>query len=351
MSIWADSICNEEGYYISTHDTLGQGTITEVTVSEGIEEIGDGAFNSSIALVRINLPSTLRKMGYAIIEYCPKLTELNIPYGITSIGFGALSDHYESSIETIEIPESVNEIEARAFEGRKKLKTVKISKNVTNIDSSAFDGCNNLENIDIDENNKNYKSIDGILYSKDGTRLILDFSKKTNITIPNSVVTIEKEAFNYRMNLEQINIPDSVTSIGEGAFCGCMALKNITIPNSVTKIESSAFSSCESLTSITIPNSVTSIGEYAFYGCKALKNITIPNSVTKIESSAFSSCESLTSITIPSSVKIMGVMVFAGDTTTVNVFFKENEKPEGWNENWKEGYWNSPSKITVNYAK
>ena len=277
MSIWADSICNEEGYYISTHDTLGQGTITEVTVSEGIEEIGDGAFNSSIALVRINLPSTLRKMGYAIIMYCPKLTELNIPYGITSIGYGAFLDYYESSLETIEIPESVNEIKAGAFEGRKNLKTVKISKNVTNIDSGAFDRCNNLENIDIDENNKNYKSIDGILYSKDGTRLIFAFSKKTNITIPNSVTTIEKRAFYWRTNLEQINIPDSVTSIGDDAFGWCQALKTITIP---------------------------------------------------------------------SSVKTMGIYVFSYDTITINVPFKEGEKPEGWDNDW-----NRDAYSTINYAK
>jgi len=131
--------------------------------------------------------------------------------------------------------------------------------------------------------------------------------------------------------LTSITIPNSVTSIGEGAFAKCDGLtsiviakgnskydsrdncnaiietetnsliagcKNTTIPNSVTEIGDYAFMWCDGLTSITIPNSVTEIGKWAFNGCTGLTSITIPNSVTSIGEWAFSDCDGLKTIII-----------------------------------------------------
>ena len=96
-------------------------------------------------------------------------------------------------------------------------------------------------------------------------------------------------------------IPDSVTSIGEVAFCNCTKLISVTIGNSVTNIGEFAFSLCSCLTSIKIPNSVTNIGDKAFYGCSSLTSVTIPKSVTCIGLGAFYDCYSLTSVTLNSS--------------------------------------------------
>ena len=96
-----------------------------------------------------------------------------------------------------------------------------------------------------------------------------------------------------------MNIPNSVTSIGNGAFNNCTGLTSITIPSSVTSIGEEAFCGCTGLTSVNIPNSVTSIGNGAFYGCTHLTSITIPDSVTSIGNNAFSDCSGLTSITLP----------------------------------------------------
>ena len=116
--------------------------------------------------------------------------------------------------------------------------------------------------------------------------------------------------FGYCSSLTSINIPNSVTSIGGGAFINCSGLTSVTIPNSVTSIEDGAFWGCSSLTSVTIPNSITSIEDNAFWGCSGLTSITIPNSVTSIGKSAFYNCVNLTSVTIPNSVTSIGDEAF-----------------------------------------
>ena len=131
-------------------------------------------------------------------------------------------------------------------------------------------------------------AIKNALQNNNSAMVNLDLSETTGLT------ELPYEAFNYCSNLTNITIPDSVTTIDSYAFQDCSSLTSVTIPDSVTTIGSNAFSWCSGLTSVTIPDSVTSIGGSAFYYCNNLTNITIPDSVTTIDSYAFSYCSSLT---------------------------------------------------------
>ena len=109
----------------------------------------------------------------------------------------------------------------------------------------------------------------------------------TSINIPSSVTSIGEYAFGLCSNLTSINIPQSVTSIGKSVFIDCRGLTSVNIPDSVKSIGEGAFSDCSNLTDINIPSSVTSIGEAAFYGCSHLTSVVFKgNNPPKIADSA-----------------------------------------------------------------
>ena len=283
-------------------------SLTSITIPEGVTSIGDEAFEYCSSLTSITIPNSVTSIGHEAFYNCDSLTSITILKGVTSIGDEAFE--YCSSLTSITIPNSVTSIGNEAFRGCSSLTSITIPNSVTSIGSSAF-GCSNLTSINVSDNNKNYSSVDGVLFNKDKTELIQYPRKKegTNYKIPNSVTSIGDYAF-AGCSITSITIPNSVTSIGYGAFETCSSLTSITIPEGVTSIGGYTFDGCSSLTSITIPNSVISIGDNAFYKCSSLTSVTIPESVTSIGSWTFYSCSSLTSVTLPDCVTSIGEYAF-----------------------------------------
>jgi hypothetical protein len=221
------------------------------------------------------------------------------------------------------IPNSTNgypvtSIGVKAFQ-YSTVTSVTIPDSVTNIGVAAFVGLS-LTNISVNVSNLVYSSLSGVLFDKaQATLLQFPGGLGGSYTIPNSVTSIGTGAFAVCTNLTTVTFPNSVNNIETNAFYGCTRLTNVTFPNSVTSIGISAFEDCYSLTNVTIPNSVTNIGVQAFESCTRLTSVTLGNGVTSIESAAFDYCSSLTSMIIPDSVITIFPDAFVNCTSLTNV--------------------------------
>ena len=253
---------------------------------------------------------------------------------------------------------TVTRIDEGAFWGCSGLTDLTIPDSVTDIDEwGAFVGCSGLQSFSVAAGNPSYKSVSGLLLTKDGKELVAGVNGA--VTIPDGVTSIGDCAFQDRSGMTSVTIPNSVASIGEGAFLGCNAtlfdtnsipgvklvdgwavgytgalpgdldltgvrgigegafydcsgLTSVTIPDGVTSIDGGAFEACSGLTSVTISDSVTSIRADAFYRCSSLANVTIGNGVTNIGSWAFADCRNLANVTIPNSVMSIEYDAFYG---------------------------------------
>ena len=256
-----------------------------------------------------------------------------------------------------------------AFSELSYLHVISIPSTITRIGECVFKSSSYIDSIIVAEENKNYKTIDNVLYSKDETSIIQYPTGKSSgeyvipntvtnigsgafygahlssVTIPDSVKTIGDRAFMYS-DITEIKLPGNLISIGEEAFGLCRKLTKIEIPASVEVIGLNAFYCCEQMEEIiaspkneyytstdgvlfnkdmtklinypigksgseyTVPDSVTSLEAYSFFSCTSLKKVRIPNSVTSIGDCAFYSCEKLTEISIPPTLKSLGESVF-----------------------------------------
>ena len=286
-------------------------SLQSVTIPNSVTSIGDRAFYLCESLQSVTIPNSVTSIGDEAFSSCTSHQSVTILNSVTSIGYEAFSSC--TSLQSVTIPNSVTSIGNSAFSGCNSLQSITIPNSVTSIGDYAFSSCFSLQSITIPN------SVTSI-----GNGAFSGCKSLQSITIPNSVTNIGDNAFSDCESLQSITIPNSVTKIGDGAFSGCnicfficnstyfqnddvclfnkdktaivSSIKdciNYIIPNSVTSIGDGAFYGCRSLQSVTIPNSVTSIGDWAFSSCKSLQSVNIPNSVTKIGNYAFNFCTQL----------------------------------------------------------
>ena len=309
---------------IPDSDNFGDVTIVSNTYVDGkgiikfsgpVKTIGMSAFGLAEghgSLTSVTLPEGLTTIdGYAF-GYCSAMVSITFPSTLTSLGFHAIRDCY--SLQYVTLPD-----------------------NLTELNDACFDNCYSLKAFQ-----GPYASEDHKCLIKDG-RLIaiaIPYGSSPSFTIPSGVTDIGDYVFHFRGDFTEITIPEGVKTIGH-SFSACTSLTSITIPESVTNIGTGAFTECTSLqefngtfasddhrclvvngttvgfapaglTSYTIPSVVTNVAYSTFERCYELTSVTIPESVAQIGEYAFSYCSALTSVIMESSTPpvLMGNRIF-----------------------------------------
>lgn len=293
---------------------VGDGTSASVRV------FTSGSLSIPPMIVNEGINYRVTSIGREAFRECKAIESIEIPNSVIEIGWGAF---YGSGLTSVSIPNSVKFLDDEAFRGCENLVSATIGDGVTAIGWSTFNFCDKLTKVSI---GRNVKCIGG--YSFQTCNI-------SDIDIPNSVTEIGDYAFGYCNNLTTIDIPDGVKRIGEHAFYQCRNLATVKIPNSVTTICYGAFSgtkwdwllpeglnyaglvaykykgqmpkNCE----IEIKEGTKGIGGDAFSDCSNLTSITIPSSVTSIAGRAFYGCSNLSFIYIPNGVTTIGAEAFS----------------------------------------
>lgn len=191
------------------------------------------------------------------------ITDLVIPEGVTTLYWYSFNTC--RNLETVTLPDSLEFIDSWAFERCSKLKTINVPANVTRINGGAFAQNSSMTSITCDPANKNYVSVDGVLFTKD-----------------------MKELVAYPGGIQGgYTVPATVNHIGDAAFYGALGLDSVTILGNLDFIGFEAFAECSKLTDVAIRDGVNYVGYWAFRGCDGIKTLTVPQSVTNIGDQAF----------------------------------------------------------------
>ncbi|HQC74981.1 MAG TPA: leucine-rich repeat protein, partial [Bacilli bacterium] len=285
--------------------------LTTITLPASLLSIEKAAFmNSGMTTVNLEALSIVEIPEMAF--YGSALTSVTIPNSVNLINHNAFRDCL--NLKTVNFGTAADlQIMSNVFYNT-GLSTVNIPANITYIGEYAFVGLSDLNAFVVDAHNPQYQAINGVLYNKAGTKLIAAPAKKTgNLVVPRTVETIGFGAFeNSQLTNVSFEAGINLLTIGYRAFYQAM-ITEITIPQSVVSIDYYAFAMCPRLETVyfTDGNKLTGIYEGAFYGCNSLKNIIVPDSIVEISDFAFYACYKLKTLPFGAESNVKGIYDYA----------------------------------------
>mgnify|MGYP004653300839 FL=1 len=373
------------------------GTDRSVTVPDKLAglpvvEIGAGAFRNQSALVTVVLPDMVEKIGDTAFAGCLSLTQISLPASLTEIGAFAFDDcaalvltgtvgsaaydyvrRFGGKISLTETPEEpyvysmrgdfltlhtyngvggrlvlpaklnvpgagpryVAYLDADAFRGVRGITSIRISSTIEGIDPNAFAGCAELESIEVDVANEYYKSVDGVLYSKDGRTLIFypPAKKDAEFVVPEGTTEIAPNAMRQNPYLKKLVLAETTDTLGMYALRDCISLADISVPDGllfvgVGCVEGTAWLSAQgngvvclgktayafrgdTADPMVLPSDIRALASYLFAE-RTDRTFLLPEGLEVIGASAFFGCGNLERLTLPASVSVVGKYAFEG---------------------------------------
>ena len=319
----------------------GCSSLSQITLSESLESIGEEAFRGS-GIKEVRIPDSVTSIGERVFYYCENLENVVLPGGLKIIAEGMFTGC--NSLKEIEIPNQVSVIANCAFDSCEGLETVQFSNSLEEIGEEAFRFCQNLKEIEISSKMKSIGK-DAFYYCKSMRKAVFLAGVETigkeafyfceslrEVQFP-MLVNIGEKAFAYCSGLQKAILGEGLVNVGDSAFYSCDRLEDIILPNSLTRIENQAFGNCyyvteegevKGLASISIPENVIFIGSNAFWGCSALEKIDVAErnaefcsmdgilfNKAKTELLYFPEGKHMEEYEIPSSVQKLGDYAFA----------------------------------------
>ena len=297
--------------------------------AKGVIKVLDGAFMSS-SVHTVEFSDDIDYVGSNAFNSCESLTSFQYDKNLTYIGENSF---YRTAIEHFEFNDAITIIRDSAFARCEFLESVIFPSSLETIESFAFGECESLKSIDLP---------DKVTFI--GRRAFQDcYSLSGELTIPESLTKLGSEAFrrtaftvlNYNaisidsthallfIPFTTVNFGSKVTRIPSSLLNGCSEIEYITLPETVKSIGDGAFSYCKKLKSITLPDSLVTIGVGAFYCCESLESIELPDGLSVVKANAFMDCNKITELTIPGSVIKFSATAFPESLTTLH-FNAEN---------------------------
>lgn len=304
--------------------------------TEGLGDYGYDANGNKVPLYTYTLDED---NNATITGYKGNAAYLHIPEtidGYTVVGIGSGAFRENKTIESVEFPLSVKSIGNWAFKDCLNLRKINMPTSLQSVDTYGwnwrypFSGCYALKEIEFEEG---ITSIPECIFADTGLE---------EVNIPDTVTNIGQRAFAYCEKLSYLHLSDNLQGIGNYAFRNTIMLKEVKVPKTLTDIDTygwnwqypfsgsgikniewaegitrvpyALFGGCENLKSVKIPETITEIRERSFADCIALENVDIPDSVTSIGASAFKGCQSLQNIELPNGLTFIGNYAFRNCT-------------------------------------
>ena len=310
--------------------------IKRIEIPDGVVKIAEGALAGQRELLAVSIPPSVAEIGKNAFKDCGKLSGVYLSDLAAwcevqfSLGDFIFEDKFEGQplcgrnlflngelINELKIPSGVKSIPPSAFHGCRSIGRVYLPASVMDVGANAFAGCPNFVEFIVAEDNQFYKSVNGLLLTKDGRTLVAVPAGKETVLIPDCVEAIGEQAAFLCCKLKEMTIPRDIASVGSEAFAYCSSLKRFDVSKDNRHFSSAGgFLLTKSgkvlqavpggLTQVDIPQGVEVVGGTAAVGCEKIAELKIPEGVAILDFKAFGGCSNLVKVELPRSLTILG---------------------------------------------